>query len=278
MALTVHSLASGSSGNSILIRDDETSILIDAGIGIRRIVAALESVHVNPSDVSAILMTHEHSDHTAGAVRMARRYGIPLVANSPTLASIADSENVPTRTMDLGQELDFGQICVRSFPVSHDATCPVGYSICSSGATVCIATDTGTLTVPVRNEAASADLLIIESNHDVNMLVAGPYPWHLKRRIMGDWGHLSNETAASLLFGLAASGRNPDVWLAHLSKTNNSPEAALTAAKRVLSRCPGNQLKVQVALRDIPSLKWEQRNSTYQISLFCPISATASSS
>jgi phosphoribosyl 1,2-cyclic phosphodiesterase len=278
MGLTVHSIASGSSGNSILIKDDQNTLLIDAGIGIRRLVAALEAVEVNPADLSAILITHEHSDHVAGAVRMSRRFGIPLAANAPTLASIAGSNDVPHMTIELGEEIAFGQLCVRSFPVSHDATCPVGYSVSCSGTTVCIATDTGALTVPVRNEASLADLLILESNHDVNMLVAGPYPWHLKRRIMGDWGHLSNETAASLLFGLAASGRNPSVWLAHLSKTNNSPEAALSSAKRVLSRCPGNQLKVEVALRDIPSLRWNQSQTTYQISLFSPMSATAPSS
>jgi phosphoribosyl 1,2-cyclic phosphodiesterase len=268
MSLTVQSLASGSSGNSFLIRDRGSAILIDAGIGIRRLVASLEQVGVDPENLSAIFITHEHLDHIAGAVRMSRKYGTPLIANPPTLASIQGAAFVPTRPLDVGEEVTLGRISVRSFPVSHDATCPVGYTISSSGATVCYATDTGKLTSRIRSETMAADLLILESNHDVDMLMSGPYPWRLKRRILGDWGHLSNDTASRLLLELADSGRMVSVWLAHLSQANNSPAKALSTARQVLAKCSGNVLKVEVAERDVPSLRWQRGRSIFQLSLF----------
>ena len=261
MTLIAHSLASGSSGNSILVRDSETTILIDAGIGIRRLIAALAVARVNPSDLSAILISHEHSDHTAGAVRMALRFGVPLVSNSKTLAAISMAGSVPYKVLEVGEELAVGRLAVRSFPISHDAVQPVGYTVAGSGGTICCATDTGKLTPEMYAEVKSADLLILESNHDVNMLVRGPYPWYLKQRIMGDKGHLSNETASKLLLELAESGKASSVWLAHLSRTNNSPSLALATAKKLLQACVGSALNVSVALRDVPSLVWQQESS-----------------
>lgn len=263
MPIVVHSLASGSSGNSILIKDDNTSLLIDAGIGIRKIVAGLETARVNPADLSAILITHEHSDHIAGAVRMARRFGVPLVATAPTLACINDADCVPTRVIDASDEISVGDLNVRSFPISHDAACPVGYSIMSNSATVCSATDTGILTSEIRNEAMHADLLILESNHDVEMLRTGPYPYYLKRRILGDRGHISNDTASGFLIDLAESSRQVSIWLAHLSRTNNTPKMALVTAQYMLWTCLGIKMDIAVAQRDTPSLWWHK--DTYQL-------------
>lgn len=256
MALEALSLASGSSGNAILVKDDTTAILIDAGIGIIKLTAALRYRGVDPSELSAILITHEHSDHITGAVRTAHRYGVPLVANAPTLQAIRHSENVPTQVMDVGECIAFGGMQVRSFRVSHDAACPVGYTICGCKSTITSVTDTGMLLPEIQEEAANADLLILESNYDEEMLIEGPYPYFLKYRIKSENGHLSNDAAAGLIIDLAESGRTPSVWLAHLSKTNNSPSIALATAQHLLWAYSGEHLNISVALRDIPSLHW----------------------
>ncbi|MHB9036877.1 MAG: MBL fold metallo-hydrolase [Armatimonadota bacterium] len=268
MALVAHSIASGSSGNCILVKDGDTAVLIDAGIGIRRISAALIAAKVNPADLSAILITHEHTDHIAGADRMARRYGVPIVANALTLARINGASGAPHKVLDVGEELALGGLLVRPFRVSHDAACPVGYSIHSNSATIVSATDTGVLTPEIRTEAQLADLLILESNHDEEMLLKGPYPWFLKRRIASECGHISNDTASGLLIDLADSGRPISVWLAHLSKTNNSPTMALTTAQYALWSCLGTMMDIGVALRDTPSLWWRQTDRPFQLSLF----------
>lgn len=270
MPVVVQSLASGSSGNSILVRDDSGAVLIDAGIGIRRLVAAMAEVEFNPADLSAILLTHEHSDHITGAVRMARKYNIPLVSTAATLSAIPESDTVPTRVLDAGEEADFDGLLVRPFRISHDAVDPVGYTIYSSGATICSATDTGIITPTIRAEAFWADLLILESNHDSEMLLTGPYPWYLKQRIASDRGHLSNDVAAGLLLDLTDSGRTTSVWLAHLSQTNNAPAIALASAQDTLHTCLGASMDITVALRDTPSATWRQADRPFQLSLFDP--------
>ncbi|MCL4499553.1 MAG: MBL fold metallo-hydrolase [Chloroflexi bacterium] len=258
MALEVHSLASGSSGNSILVRDGNTAVLIDAGVGIMRLVPALLQAKQNPADLSAILITHEHSDHTVGAFRMARKYGVPLVANAPTLERVDGARAVPSRVLDAGEEMAIGDMLIRPFPVSHDAARPVGYSIHTCSATVCSATDTGVITPEIRAEAARADLLILESNHDEEMLRTGPYPYFLKKRIVGERGHLSNDVAAGLIVELAETERRVSIWLAHLSKINNTPAIALAATEHFLWTCLDTPMDIQVARRDVPSLWWQR--------------------
>lgn len=258
MALAVHSLASGSSGNSILVSDDKTAILIDAGIGIRKLTAALMQAEVNPADISAMLITHEHGDHIRGAVRMARRYNIPIVTNAPTLSRIDGASDVAHRVLDVSEEMNIGDFLIRPFPVSHDAVCPVGYAIHSKDGVVVSATDTGVLTPRIREEVLRADLAILESNHDIEMLRMGPYPHYLKRRIEGEKGHISNDTAAGLVIDLADQDRGASVWLAHLSQTNNTPAIALTTTQYLLWTCLGTKMEIDVALRDRPSLWWRK--------------------
>ena len=270
MSIEVQALASGSSGNSILVRNGRTALLIDAGIGIKRLSATLLGLQIDPTDLSAILITHEHSDHTIGAVRMANRYGIPLVANAKTLDAISGAARVANQILDPGVEQSVGSLAVRSFPISHDAAQPCGFTIEGGGARICNVTDTGVLSDTIREEAIAADLLILESNHDVKMLERGPYPPHLKKRILGIRGHLSNDAASGLLRDLAASGSKMSVWLAHLSHMNNTPSAALSCAKRLLSECEGHGLSVEVAKRDVPSLNWRHGRGIFQLSLFGP--------
>ncbi len=268
MALEVYSIASGSSGNSILVRDDSTSLLIDAGIGIRKLSAYLSTLGTEPSELSAILITHEHCDHINGAVRMAGRFGVPLLANWRTLGAIQGADKVPHRAIEPCVDTPVGTLLVRSFGVCHDAAHPSGYTVEGSGGRLCSITDTGKLTERIRQEACAADLLILESNHDLEMLQNGPYPGHLKKRILGDRGHLSNDDAASFLREIALSGKTMSVWLAHLSRTNNTPTKALACTGRALSDCNGHALLVDVARRDEPSLSWRHGRSAFQLSLF----------
>lgn len=268
MALVVNSLASGSSGNSILVREGQTSLLIDVGIGIRTLTSAMLSIGSHPSELSGILITHEHSDHIKSAFTVAMRYNVPLIANAPTLERVDGAEYAPSRVLDVGEEMSLGDLRVRSFPISHDAVRPVGYTVMSVTSSVCSVTDTGILTPEIRAESTQANLLILESNHDAEMLRTGPYPWHLKRRVAGDRGHLSNDTAAGLLLDLAESGKPISVWLAHLSKTNNSPAVALSTAQYLLWSCLGTTMDIHVALRDVPSLEWQEQERPVQFSLF----------
>ncbi len=198
---------------------------------------------------------------------MARKYRVPLIANALTLECIAGAGCVPSRVLDVGEEMSVGDFRVRPFPISHDAARPVGYFICSTDAAVCSATDTGILTPEIRAEAGHADLLILESNHDLEMLRTGPYPWYLKRRIEGDKGHLSNDAAAGFVVDLAERGRPVSVWLAHLSRTNNTPCVALAATQYLLWKCLGVAMNVQVAQRDVPSLWWKQGPRQFKLSL-----------
>jgi len=232
------------------------------------VFALLIQAEVNPADLSAIFITHEHTDHVAGADRMARRYNIPIIANAPTLARINGAHGVPHKVLDAGEEFTLNNLLVRPFRVSHDAACPVGYAVHSTSAIVVSATDTGILTPQIRDEAKRADLLILESNHDEEMLIKGPYPWSLKRRIAGDRGHISNDTASGLLIDLVESGKRVSVWLAHLSKTNNSPSVALTTAQYALWSSLGTTMDIQVAARDYPSLWWRSVDHSPQLNLF----------
>lgn len=267
VALEALSLASGSSGNAILIRDGGTAVLIDAGIGIRKLTAALRFRGTDPSELDAILITHEHSDHIRGAVRTAKRFGVPLMANAETLQAMIGADCVSTRVIGVEEQVCFGDMEVRSFRVSHDAICPVGYTVSSSNGTITNVTDTGILLPQLSNEAANADLVILESNYDDEMLSDGPYPYFLKSRIKSEIGHLSNDTAAGFIIDLAESGRTQSVWLAHLSQVNNSPAIALAAAQHLLWACSGMPLEISVALRDIPSLHWACSNSRRQFSI-----------
>ena len=237
----VISLGSGSSGNALVVRHGATTVLVDDGFAPRTLIARLRAVGVAPEEVSAILLTHEHSDHTSGARAFARRFGIPLIADPRTLTALfalpdrnAPGSPPPERVeMPIGHVLTWGTLEVTSFPVSHDAVAPCGYLLASAAWRVLIATDTGMVTDAMLEAMRRANLLVIEANHDYDRLVNGPYPHYLKARILSPKGHLSNEQTGRALVSVLDDGPRW-LWLAHLSRTNNTPDIARAHIRAML--------------------------------------------
>jgi phosphoribosyl 1,2-cyclic phosphodiesterase len=233
-------LASGSSGNALLVEHGDTRLLVDAGLGTRHLVSRLRHLGVAPQSLRALLLTHEHHDHTCGAVPLAVLHGVPIATDRRTLDETlkmtpAQRVSGAPEHMDLqvGRKRVIGALEVRSFAVSHDAAAPCGFLIAGGDWTVCVAIDTGEVTPQMAEALRAGHLLVVESNHDAGMLESGPYPYHLKRRIRGEKGHLSNMQTANAL-DRALDGRARWVWLAHLSRTNNRPALALTTVREYL--------------------------------------------
>lgn len=233
--MRVISLGSGSSGNALLVRAGAATVLVDAGFGMRILLGRLQQVGVAPSAVTAIFLTHEHADHACGAAALSRRYGIPIIADPRTLRAILahdaargeDSGAITLEELPIGRAKQLDTLEVRGFPISHDAVAPCGYVLASSAWRVCVVTDTGMATEPMIEAMTSAHLLVLEANHDRARLLNGPYPQHLKQRILGPTGHLSNEQTCQALERALDDGPRW-LWLAHLSKTNNTPDLART--------------------------------------------------
>lgn len=273
MAFRVQALASGSSGNSTLVTHTaagvQTAVLIDAGLGLRELVALLNLHGVPPASVAGIVVTHEHSDHVRSAHAFSRKYGAPLVANWPTLAAIyAGKPDSAHYVLSTGHRWKAGEIEAETFSIPHDAADPVGVNIHCQGAKCSHITDAGCVTPEMRRAIRKADLLVLETNHDVHRLHAGPYPALLKRRILSDRGHLSNETAVGLMIDHLLDTGPCTFWLAHLSKVNNRPRLALNYAKATLkleTRCP---FVMDIALRDRPSASWSPGQKPLQLNLF----------
>lgn len=233
------SLYSGSSGNCIFVGNEDTKILIDAGVSGSKIEKALCEIGEDAKEIKAILITHEHQDHIAGAGVLSRRFNIPLYAVKATWNKI-DSDKLLSKlkpenkiTIDTGTIFNIGTISVRSFNVPHDAASPVAYCVKCDCKKISVVTDMGFVTDEIRSSVVGSDIALIESNHDVEMLKFGRYPMHLKRRILGTHGHLSNEGAAELVTFLADNGTKHFV-LGHLSKENNLPALAYEATKAEL--------------------------------------------
>ena len=226
MRLTV--FASGSTGNCALVRGGGRSVLLDAGISARRICAALQAEGADPAGLDGILITHEHADHVSGLNVLLKRFPLPVFA--PGIAADALRRTLPgacayIRTVEPGRPLSFGCMTVTAFPTPHDAAQSVGYRIEADGAVLTAATDTGCVTDDMLRYFSGADAALIEANHDVSMLLAGPYPAYLKKRILSDRGHLSNAECTFLAAVLARRGTRTIV-LGHLSRQNNIPDLA----------------------------------------------------
>ena len=250
--LTLTTLASGSSGNCTLVSDGTTHILVDAGISARRITTALKGLGIDPGSLSGVLVTHEHSDHIKGLGVMLRRYGLPVFATAKTIDAVLDSRYIGKVDKDLFHPIEadhpfqLDDITVEASHVWHDAADPVCYSFCSEGFKASIATDLGDYDEYLVEKIRDSHILFVEANHDVNMLQVGSYPYYLKRRILGDHGHLSNERCAQLIEDTVTE-KTQKVYLGHLSKENNFAELAYETVKVALEK---PDFLMEVAKRD----------------------------
>lgn len=228
-------LASGSKGNSIFVQAGKTKLLVDAGLSAREITLRLESIGVAASDLDGILISHEHGDHIRGAGTLARRFKLPVLISYPASKQTHDHfRSARLLEFETGCSFEFKDILIDPFPITHDSADPVGFVIDSLGGRIGIATDLGIATRLVREKLKRSKVLVLESNHDEEMLLNGPYPWHLKQRIRSRHGHLSNTESVELLAEIA----HPEleaVFLAHLSEVNNDPEIVRTVHNGFLS-------------------------------------------
>ena len=225
------SLASGSSGNCVYIGSEQTHILVDAGISCRRIEQGLKKLELSVKDLAGILITHEHTDHIGGIGVLARKYHVPVYLTGGTADAIKRGKNMgevdPLIFHEIMEDEFFslGDLNIRPFTLPHDAAQPVGYRVESGGRAAAVATDMGRFSDYIVENLTGLDALLLESNHDLNMLQVGPYPYRLKLRIMGERGHLSNEDAGRLLCRVAHDGLKT-VFLGHISKDNNYEDLA----------------------------------------------------
>lgn len=258
MGVTLCILGSGSSGNCTYLAGGGTGILIDAGLSLRETEKRLqEAVGADLSSVSAVCLTHEHSDHTAGLVALHRRHGVPVYANSGTCRAMEETGGgeVAWNVFQTGFPFRIGGLQVEPFSVSHDAVDPVGYVVSDGDVRIGVVTDMGVGTGLVQMRLQPCDVVVIESNHDVALLRGSSRPWTLKQRIMGRQGHLSNADAAKLLARLAGS-RLRRVYLAHLSVDCNRPHLAVQEAERSLRSCGAPHVEVRLTYPDRASEAW----------------------
>jgi phosphoribosyl 1,2-cyclic phosphodiesterase len=255
MAVTFCPLASGSSGNSVYIATQSAKILIDAGLSGKNIEAALRDISVDAADIDAVFITHEHTDHIRGAGILSRRFDIPLYATENTWRRAEMLGNIAPRNKKTVYEYEkcfLNDMTLLPFPIPHDAAQPVGYAVFAQGRKLSIATDIGRETDDIKESIADSDLILLESNHDIDMLLNGPYPPALKRRVMGERGHLSNVSAGRLLADIMSS-RLKTVFLGHLSEENNLPLVAVDTVARILEAEKigvGSCLKLALAQRE----------------------------
>lgn len=229
------SIASGSSGNCIYMGSDRTHILVDAGITNKRIELGLRDLGVDFKELSGICITHEHSDHICGLKVAMKKHPVPIYGTKETLQEIyrAAKGEIPAEyfvAIDKDREFMIGDLKVNPFSIDHDAANPVAYRVECGDKAAAVVTDLGNYSTYTINYLQNLNVLLLESNHDVHMLQAGPYPYYLKRRILGDHGHLSNETAGHLLCELLHDDLK-HVLLGHISKENNFPELAYEAVR-----------------------------------------------
>lgn len=254
------SLYSGSSGNSIFIASDNTRVLIDAGLAGKKIDDALKHIGEESSSIDGIFITHEHIDHIKGVGVLSRKYDIPIYANDNTWAvmekNIGKIKEHNIRIMDRRSSITINDLEIRSFNIPHDAIAPVGYTVSYAGKNASVVTDFGVFTEEIRDNIIDSDIILLESNHDVNMLRMGPYPYKLKLRVLGENGHLSNEDCGSAIVSLLKNDKKKQIVLGHLSGTNNHPDLAYQTVVDVLSANgirPGDDVTLQLASRHNPS-------------------------
>lgn len=243
-------LASGSRGNSVFVSAGGVSILVDAGLSCVELEKRMSIKKISPESISAIVITHEHTDHVKGAGILSRRYNIPLYINEKTCigAEKKIGKVDQLKYFNCGTAFQIGEIKFDPFSISHDAMDPAGLTLEYRNIKIGIATDMGVVTALVKEHLKRCDLLYIEANHDSEMLMNGSYPWHLKQRIKGRKGHLSNQDAADMLEEIKSDSLH-HVILAHLSEENNTPEKAFNTVNKTIS---SSDIRLSVAMPHMP--------------------------
>jgi phosphoribosyl 1,2-cyclic phosphodiesterase len=251
-------LGSGSHGNSTLVEFGKTRVLVDAGMSAKQLKIHLATCGVLPEQIDCILLTHEHQDHACGAERFSMLHGVPVASTLETLHAMDRSpvHFAEWHPLTPSGWIDLGPIRVESFPVPHDAARPVGFVLHGEGLRVGLATDLGHATTLVTERLKGCHILMVESNHDETMLQLGSYPWHLKQRVSGRLGHLSNNEAASLIRNTAGPECSA-VILAHLSEKNNTQALARSTAAAAMLEAGGKraQMRVAAARRPTPAIE-----------------------
>ncbi|NLK95455.1 MAG: MBL fold metallo-hydrolase [Clostridiales bacterium] len=253
-------LYSGSSGNSIFVSTEKARILIDAGLPGKKIYDALESIGESAENLDGIFVTHEHSDHIKGIGVVSRKYDIPIYANSNTWSAMENSlgkiKEHNIKIIDRRSIVNIEDMSVKSFAIPHDAASPVGYTVVNNDKKVSVATDFGVFTEEIYVNIKDSNIVLLESNHDVNMLKFGPYPYNLKRRILSEVGHLSNDDCGEAIVALAKSSIGKKIILGHLSNTNNNPDLAYATVLGVIKDKGieiGHDVCISMANRNMPS-------------------------
>jgi phosphoribosyl 1,2-cyclic phosphodiesterase len=244
IGLRVSILASGSTGNATLLESERTRLLVDAGLGKKETLRRLALLGISVDRVDAVLVSHEHTDHCSGVPQMARTWRAPVYLTESTHHAIrsllpgnAAKKMERIEHIQPGQRFTIGDIEVSAFAIPHDAVDPLGFTFRAGGIKVAIVTDLGYLPELVKQHLRGTDLLILESNHDLEMLKVGPYPWHIKQRVMSRTGHLSNHTVSEYLADEECFDAQPrHLVLAHLSENNNNPDVARISAEEALRR------------------------------------------
>lgn len=256
MGFRVCSLSSGSDGNATYLSTGCTHVLVDAGLTLRDTLDALKSIGVSPYDLDAILISHEHADHIRGVGALSRKFDIPVYANQGTWEAmqqkVGDIASRNVRIFYTGMDFYINDMNIQSYAVPHDAAEPVGFCFYNGNKKISIVTDLGHTNTSIIKMVQDSDLILLEANHDVHMLQMGPYPWPLKKRIMGKYGHLSNEQAGMALVDMLKD-RTMYVLLAHLSQENNLPALAYETVTEILLSNgikPGKDVVIDLTYRD----------------------------
>jgi phosphoribosyl 1,2-cyclic phosphodiesterase len=253
VGITLSVLASGSRGNSVYLETERVRLLIDVGLSGRETERRLASVDASPRDLDGILLTHEHLDHVRGVGSLARKYKIPVYLNHLTHAHLPEQVGQLREKEEFvtGKSFSIKDAAIHPFTLSHDAADPVGFALVNGSVKVGICTDLGAATNLVRRHLEHCSILVVEANHDVEMLKDGPYPWPVKQRIKSRYGHLSNEQSIEVISQVFSDDLQ-EVVFAHLSETNNSSEMVLKTFTSMLPRETRNRLRITLACQHQP--------------------------
>ena len=250
--LRVCVLASGSSGNCIYVESPSTAILVDAGISARETLRRMDAAGLDPAKLRAICVSHEHADHTCGLRVLSRQLGLELFANGETARNVRDAEDLRWNLFSSGSPFSIGDLSILPFPLPHDAYDPVGFVLSCGDSRLGVATDLGMPTQVARERLRGCQLLVLEANHDVDLVRSSSRPWSLKQRILGRQGHLSNETAAQLLEDVAGDTLR-QVFIAHLSRECNELDRAMHVVRSHLASVGLGHVRILPTHPDKPS-------------------------